>query len=174
MAGVEVHKELIIENYVKEFNHEIVLKKIQKINGINVLSFQHQLAMSIIADQINDHGFQYNRIALRNAYDVYLLSKRVDAKDIIPKFNKLMSPLNCFLAICFVSFGKIDSLDYLKTNEAEKHLYLYNSLLNNEIISKFRIKLKYFQLYIKTRLNIIYKSFFDKNYRYWLFERIFG
>lgn len=174
VAGVEVHKELIIENYVKEFNHEIVLKKIQKINGINVLSFQHQLAMSIIADQINDHGFQYNRIALRNAYDVYLLSKRVDAKDIIPKFNKLMSPLNCFLAICFVSFGKIDSLDYLKTNEAEKHLYLYNSLLNNEIISKFRIKLKYFQLYIKTRLNIIYKSFFDKNYRYWLFERIFG
>ena len=76
IAAVEIHKELFIEKFPHEFNYELINKKVQKINNVNVLSFEHQLALSIIANQINDNGFYYKTIALRNAYDVFLDNKK--------------------------------------------------------------------------------------------------
>ena len=41
----------------------------------------------------------FKRFSLRNAYDVFLLSKKLKQK-VISKFNKLKKPLNCFMANC--------------------------------------------------------------------------
>ena len=72
-------------------------KDVQVLNEVSVLCFEDQLSLSIIAKQINDDGFYYKNIMLRNAYDVYLLSKKTIAKDAFSKFNTLKNPLNCFL-----------------------------------------------------------------------------
>ena len=64
IAAVEIHKELLIEKYSDEFNFIIIQKDAQIINDINVMSFKNQLALSIIAKQINDDGFHYKNIAL--------------------------------------------------------------------------------------------------------------
>jgi len=62
------------------------------------LSDANKLNLSIIANQINDHGFDYKTMALRNAYDVFLLSKKTNAKEAVNALDKLTNPLNCFLA----------------------------------------------------------------------------
>ena len=51
-------------------------------------------------------------MALRNAYDVFLLSKKTNAKDAVNALDKLTNPLNCFLAACYEVFNKVDSLEY--------------------------------------------------------------
>ena len=86
-----------------------------------MLSFENQLSLSIITSQINDYGFEFNRFSLRNAYDVFLLSKKVDTKKVISKFTKLKNPLNCFLANCNLVFGDLESLEYHKTKESENY-----------------------------------------------------
>ncbi len=112
IAAIEIHKELLIEKYANEFNYSFVEKDSQVINGFKVLSYANKLNLSIIANQINDSGFYYKTMALRNAYDVFLLSKKTNAKEALNTLDKLKHPLNCFLAACDEVFNKVDSLEY--------------------------------------------------------------
>lgn len=172
IAAVEIHKELLIEKYAKEFNYNLVDNDTQIINGIKVMSYNNQLSLSIFAKQINDDGYHFKNIALRNAYDVFLLSKKTVAKDAFLKFNTLKNPLNCFLAICFEVFGKVNSLEYKKTNETVKYVDTFYEYLTNESKAKSRTKRVNIELFIKKRVAIIKKSIFDKAHRKWLFKRI--
>ena len=172
IAALEIHKELIVKKYAPVFNYNTIQKETQKINNISVLSFDHQLVLSIAAHQINDLGYHYKSIALRNAYDVFLLSKKVDAKKAISKTSNLKHPLNCFLASCYEVFGELSSLVYEPTKETHRYLMIFNDLLLN--IKKSNRRRKYIkkQIDMKWRFNILYKSFRQKEYRIWLFKRI--
>jgi hypothetical protein len=172
IAGVEIHQDLLLEKYVNEFNYSFVEKDNQVINGTAVLSYANKLNLSIIANQINDSGFYYKTMALRNAYDVFLLSKKINAKDSVNSLNKLSHPLNCFLAACYEVFNKADSLEYKKTKKAASYLSVFNSQFTNPIQTKRRHKRIKIYLLIKFGLNIIYKSVIYKEYRIWLFKRV--
>ena len=171
IAAVEIHKELLLEEFADEFNYTIIQKDSQKINDINILSFENQLALSIIAKQINDKGFYYKNISLRNAYDVFLLSKKTNAIVAFDKFDKLKNPLNCFLASCYEVFNLPKSLEYNATDEIETYLHTFDEYLNDEILRNRRHKKTDRKLFIKSRLDIIYKSLFDKDHRNWLIKK---
>ena len=172
IAAVEIHKEILIEKYANEFNYDFIKKDCLKINNISVMSYKNQLSLSIISKQINDEGFYYKDILLRNAYDVFLLSKKTIAKDAFSKFYTLKNPLNCFLASCFEVFNKPNSLKYTSTKEIETYLARFNDLLiNDQLRNKIHKKTSQI-LTIKKRLDIIYKSFFNKPLRSWLINRI--
>jgi hypothetical protein len=172
IAAIEIHNELLIEKYANEFNYSFVEKDSQIINGIAVLSYGNKLNLSIIANQINDSGFYYKRMALRNAYDVFLLSKKTNAKDAVNTLDKLSQPLNCFLAACCEVFNNVYSLEYNKTKNAASYLNVFNSQFSNIQTTKIRHKRIKIYLFIKNRLNIIYKSIMYKEYRVWLFKRV--
>ena len=172
IAAVEIHKEILIEKYRNEFNYDFINKDCLKTNNISVMSYKNQLSLSIIAKQINDDGFYYKNIMLRNAYDVYLLSKKTIAKDAFSKFNTLKNPLNCFLASCFEVFNKPNSLKYTSTKKIETYLARFNELLKNDELRNKQNKKIDQKIFIKKRLDIIYKSFFNKPYRGWLLKRI--
>ena len=82
----------------------------------------------MLAHQINDYGFEYKSLALRNAYDVFLLSKKTNAKNAFLEFNALRHPLNCFLASCFEIFNKPKTLQYISSNKIEKYLIYFISI----------------------------------------------
>ena len=170
IAAVEVHKELLIEKYSQEFQYDVIHKEIQEINGVMVLSFEHQLALSIISHQINDFGYEYKTIALRNAYDVFLLSKKTNAKDAVNALDNLTNPLNCFLAACYEVFNTVESLEYNKTKNAASYLNIFNSQFISRKTTKRRHKCINIHLFIKSRINILYKVAIYKEYRVWLFH----
>ena len=122
IAAIEIHKELLLEKYTNEFNYCFVEKDSQIINGAAVLSYENKLNLSIIANQINDSGFYFKTMALRNAYDVFLLSKITNAMAALNTLDKLRYPLNCFLAACYEVFNKVDSLKY---NNTKRNTALY-------------------------------------------------
>ena len=171
IAALEIHKELSKEKkYANEFNYNFIENDTQIINGVVVLSYANQINLSIIANQINDSGFYYKTMALRNAYDVFLLSKKTNAKDAVNKLDTLNHPLNCFLAACYEVFNSVASLDYNNTKKTASYLSVFNSQLSNIQKSKKRHnRIKCF-LYTKSRLNFLYKSLLYKEYRVWLFK----
>jgi hypothetical protein len=172
IAAVEVHTELLIEKYRQEFQFDLIYKEIQEINGVMVLSFDHQLALSIISQQINDFGYEYKTIALRNAYDVFLFSKKTNAKAAVNTLDKLANPLNCFLAACYDIFNSVESLEYVNTKKTASYLGTFNSQFTNRKTTKIRHKFIKTYLFLKIRLNILYKSIIYKEYRVWLFKRV--
>ena len=129
------------------------------------------MALSLIAHQINDDGFQYKSIVLRNAYDVSLLSKKANLQTSLEKFIKLKKPLNCFLASSYQVFNAPKSLKYTTTPATEKYLKKFNGLLDNSFLrKKFDAKTAK-KLFIKKRIGLIYKSIFDKDVRNWIIKR---
>ena len=172
IAAVEIHEELISEKYRSEFNYNLVYKNTLKLNNINFLSYNHQAVLSIVSSHIDDYGFYYKELALKNAYDVFLISKKTDIKKTISLYKNLKNPMNCFLACCFFIFGNIYTLDYNKTKKAEKYLSNFDSLVSNDVIRKFRYLLKSIELSIQKRMSIIFKSITSKEHRVWLIKRI--
>lgn len=173
IAAVEIHSEILgKEKYRKEFNYSVVKKDSQVIDGIRVLSDANKLNLSIIANQINDHGFEYKTMALRNAYDVFLLSKKTNAKEAVNALDKLTNPLNCFLAACYEIFNKVDSLIYTNAKKTASYLKIFNGQFDNPTSTKKRRKRLKTYIFIKSRLNILYKSLIHKKYRVWLFKRL--
>jgi hypothetical protein len=173
IAAVEIHKDFLsknINNYTIEFNYSFIEKDSQIINGVSVLSYANKLNLSIIANQINDHGFYYKTMALRNAYDVFLLSKKTNAKNEVNTLDKLAMPLNCFLAACYEVFNSVDSLEYNKTKKAASYLSVFNSQFTKRITTKIRHKRIKRYLFIKSRLNVLYKAVVYKEYRVWMFN----
>ena len=172
IAAIEIHKELLLEKHTNEFNYSFVEKDSQDIKGVTVLSYANKLNLSIIANQINDSGFYYKTMALRNAYDVFLLSKKTNAKDAVNTLDKLSQPLNCFLAACYEVFNKVDSLEYNNTKKAASYLNVFNSQFTSRKRTKRKHKRIKIYLFIKSRVNILYKSIMYKEYRVWLFKRV--
>jgi hypothetical protein len=171
IAAVEIHKEVTIEKYRGEFNCKTTSEEAQLINDFSVLSFENQLSLSIITSQINDYGFELKNFSLRNAYDVFLLSKKVDTKKAISKFTKLKNPLNCFLANCNLVFGDLESLEYYKTKESESYLKAFNNSFNKRE-SNLKINFKLITINLNRRFGIVCKSIFNSENRKWLLNRI--
>ena len=173
IAAIEIHSEILgIEKYRREFNYSVVEKDSQVIDEVRVLSYANKLNLSIIANQINDSGFYYKTIALRNAYDVFLLSKKTIAKEAVNALDKLTNPLNCFLAACYEIFSKVNSLEYNNTKATTSYLSIFNRQFINPKATKKRQKLLKIFLFTKSRLNILYKAAVYKKYRVWLFKRV--
>ena len=172
IAGIEIHSAFtdITKKYTNEFNYSFVEKDIQVVNGVSVLSYANKLNLSIIANQINDNGFYYKTMALRNAYDVFLLSKKTNAKAAVNTLDKLTNPLNCFLAACDEVFNSVDSLEYNKTTKVDLYLRDFYSQFTNPIQRMNKHKRIKRCLFIKSRLNVIYKAMVYKEYRVWLFN----
>ena len=170
IAAIEIHKELLLEKYASEFNYSVVEKDSQIINEVAVLSYANKLNLSILADQINDRSFYYKTMALRNAYDVFLLSKKTNAKAAVNTLDTLSHPLNCFLAACYEVFNSVESLEYNNTKQLASYLSVFNSQFTNPKATKRKHKLIKSYLYIKSRLKYLYRSAVYKEYRVWLFN----
>lgn len=172
IAAVEIHKELTVERYSKEFNYKLVEKNVKKTKDIKVLGYKDQLILSILGNQINDNGYYYKSVSLRNAYDVFLLSKKTNAKDAINSLDKLTYILNCFLSASYEVFNKVDSLEYDSTKKLNIYLRDFNYQLNKTSKNRRRYnRIKNF-LFIRSKIIDIYKNFTHKDFRVWLFKTL--
>lgn len=171
IAAVEIHSEILgIEKYRKEFNYDFVAKDSQVINGVRVLSDANKLNLSIIANQINDRGFEYKTMALRNAYDVFVLSKKTNAMAAVDGLDKLSHSLHCFLAACYEVFDSVESLAYTPTKKVSFYLRTFTDQFTNPKATQRRHKrIKWYQ-FIKTRIALLYKAMLYQEYRVWLFH----
>lgn len=172
IAAVEVHNELISVNYQNEFNYSFVNKDCQVINGFKVLSYSNKLNLSIISNQVVDHGYHYYSFPLKNAYDVFLLSKKTDTINAIKKFDKLFNPLNCFLASCSTVFNNSSTLNYIKTKKTKKYMLTFNKQFENFKEKERRDKRTKKYLTLKYRITQLYNTILNKDCRIWAYKRL--
>ena len=169
MAAIEIHSEFLRKSEAHLFNYDTVKSSIQVKDNVAMLSDGNMLNLSILAGQINDYRYLHRRIALRNAYDVFLLSKKTSAKNAVNTVKGLNHPLHCFLAACGEVFNTPDSLEYTKTKNTKAYLKLFKEQFTNPRKAKRRHTRIKAYLYLKHVLSILYMCVFYKKYRTWLF-----
>tara|TARA_B100000497_G_C7592646_1_gene356321 strand:+ start:36 stop:1016 length:981 start_codon:yes stop_codon:yes gene_type:complete len=171
LAAVEIHKDMILEKYASEFNHTAIKNGIIQKNGFSVLSYDDQKALSIFSNQINDKGFEYKTIGLKNTYDFLLLNSKKPGIEFALRYNKLKKIIMCFLASVNYMVGDL-ALDIDNNQKVKWHLKIFKSFLHDPKKRKYYSKIVRIKFILVYRLKIILKSFIDKNYRTWLFKRI--
>ena len=172
IAAIEIHKHIIIKKYANEFNYRFVQRDCIFINKISVLSYANKLNLSIISSHINDDGFYYKTIALRNSYDVFLLSKKTNVKNAFNSLNKLSHPLNCFLAACYEIFNEPESLKYNPSAKIESYLSGFNSQFTNPIPKKRYTIFYKIYIFVKRIFFVLFKSISHVEYRVFLFKSL--
>ncbi|WP_053991020.1 nucleotidyltransferase family protein [Mangrovimonas sp. TPBH4] len=80
LAAVELHTGLLIFQHRKLINLEHMLQSKQLVNGISIPNNYYFNLHNILSWQINDHGYFYNRISLKNSYDSLVLGLYKDEK----------------------------------------------------------------------------------------------
>jgi hypothetical protein len=169
MAAIEIHSEFLRKSEAHLFNYDTVKSSIQVIDNVAMLSDGNMLNLSILAGQINDYRYLYRRIALRNAYDVFLLSKKTSAKNAVNTVKGLSHPLHCFLAACGEVFNSPDSLAYTQTKQTNAYLKLFKEQFTNPRKAKRRHARIKLYIHLKLILTKFYKAVIYKQYRIWLF-----
>ena len=172
IAAVEVHKEYLIEKHIGEFNYKTTHQSIQTINGVRVLSYANKINLSIIANQINDKRYYYKTIGLRNAYDVFLLSKQTVAHKAMASLPTLKEPLECFIAAAYEVFNKPTSLKYSTSKATETFLNHFQLQFINPSKTKRRHRLLQLKILFQIRLEILWKAVVDRNTRKWVLYRL--
>jgi hypothetical protein len=170
IGAIEVHKELLRERYRPKFNYSHIEHSLIKIKNFYLIAYPEQLHYNLLVHQINDFGFIYNLISLRKAYDVYLLSKKVNMKNYLDELNEFKNPVNSFIAAQNQLFNI--AIPNKKNKKIQKYVNIYIKLLNNRVFrEKFR-KRKKLKIAWNYRINILIESLYRKDYRIWLKNEI--
>jgi len=172
IAAVEIHKEVVIKKYTNDFSYKTLSKQLIKTKqGQLVLSYKNQLLLSTFAYQINDRGQQLNMIALRNAYDVFLLSKKTNNTQYIDKNSKIYRPLYTFLLLCKEVFNHPSSIQIPNDFSAKSYLNKFQELLANPEQIQKRNQKTHLTYLIKVLASILLEAVYKREPRKWLYAK---
>jgi hypothetical protein len=85
VSGIEVHRLPVSVKYSKLLNYDIIAGEMRTPEGrpgCLVLSDKHKVMLSFIHSQLSHRGHKYGTASLRDVYDLWLLSKRINYADI--------------------------------------------------------------------------------------------
>lgn len=82
LASVEIHRKLLHKEVKGQLSPIKVLENKQIINNLTIPSNLDLLKHTILNFQINDYGYEYNYLGLRNSYDTLILLPHVNKLEI--------------------------------------------------------------------------------------------
>lgn len=170
IAAVEVHKYLGQKKYQNEFNYKSLSNNLLRKNSLCMMIYEDQLCLSIIAYQIHDNGQYFNTIHLRNAYDIFLLSQKIDTLEAIQNLRRIFHPLNNFLALCSAVLSY--RITFKQNNKATQYLEHFEKIISNKDYRQMNYNNVRNKLKWKRRFRILKCLFLHKSYRLWVIERV--
>ena len=160
--AIEVHLEVTREAYRKIFNYETIAPTARKVNTFSLFSYEHQIFHTLMNHQLNDLGYLYKNIALRNYYDVFLLAQKENTLKSIEKFPKTYKELNTFLAVASTIFSNTPAIIFKETGHVIRERDSILALLDTP--KKHQQRNAYLKKWVlhKTRARLLFKAFYSK------------
>lgn len=168
VASVEIHRIPVDEEYLNLFNAEMINRELKKVDGFCfVLSDKHKLFLNFIHSQITNKGHKSALFSLRDVYDLYLLSEKINVTELL----KEIKPRKKATAYFYVSQKLLGTnIGYTtKPTLSDKWLHYKHDLnFSNKIFysaNKFateiydRIIIRYFGLIVKSLYSKKTRSF---------------
>jgi len=170
--AVEIHQEMILKKYTSIFNYDFVQPTIIRKKRISFMSYTHQILHTIINKQLNDHGYRYKNIALRNYYDLFLLSYKADSLESIYELPTIKKQLNSFLSNASYVFNKPNTITFQENKRVERYTRSTISSLDKPRLQSFKKRCITIQLSTMARMTILCKALYQKKYFLFVMDRI--
>ena len=106
MGAVEIHSHLLNKKHNSLLESSLILKNKKLVNSISIPENTALLAHNILNYQINDHGYYFNNMHLRNAYDTLLILQK--APNYSYTENTYVKNYFYFLSVLFDDIPKFD------------------------------------------------------------------
>ena len=175
VASVEVHRQILGYPSCKYIDGRTLITNSKNLDlpvKACVLCDQHQIIHNILHVQISHEDFYYARVNIRQGYDLYLLSQRVNPLDVVNSFGKYFYRMNCNLAITNKIFFNPVTLNYAPNLQTKIYLDRISRHVNYAKWDRFSHGILFllvrFSRYTLTLIRIIY----DKKSRDALFTRM--
>ena len=162
--AIEAHIEMTLEKFSSIFNYQTIKPQLRKVHGYTLLSDSQQITHTLINKQLNDYGHLYKNIALRNYYDVYLLSFNANTLTSIVKFPTIFNRLNSFLSNASFLFSNSPTIIFEENSKTLRHKKAILKRL--ETPSKYRLRNSAIKLHLKTktRAKLLLKACYSKKH----------
>lgn len=172
IAAVEIHKAVIQPPHQQELTHQIMTgNSKQPIDSFFVPSYAHQAIHNIMNVQINDKGFLYGKVMMRQMYDGYLLSFKRGVLEACKNYKPDFYAKNLYLKLMQHIF-KAEHLIFEDSLLIDILMFRYDLSINYPKMSRFINGMIYFSIrfyhYPKTIIQACYK----KEVRLYIFRRI--
>jgi hypothetical protein len=172
IACIEIHKELLRKEFSSIFNYNIIIDKLQIINEINLLDYEHQLYLIVFSNQINDYGWQYKSIQLRTLYDIFLISKKCSLDNLHQFDDKIKDLISIYITVINLILNEIMYLKVKHKKEHDTYIKEFLFLLQNDKIRQKHFKITKNKIILKERIHLLFQSLFSLNYRRWFLKRL--
>ena len=160
-GAVELHEYLIVKPFDNYINSANVLSNKQCVNSVNVPCPIDLLYHNALNYQINDNGYFYTNLSLRNAYDcIVILDKH---RDINTKTIKPNRKISSYFHIIGLHFRDISSFSKSPLMKLKASLYL--TKVKHKIFFQIWNTVIKYGLKIKILTLRFFKFIFDQNYR---------
>ncbi len=175
IAAVEIHRQILLYPFYRAIEFNKITKKRKKLNlsdSAFVLSDEHQIIHTILNVQLNDSGYYYAGIFLRQIYDLLLLSSRKNPLLVVQDFGSFFHRMNANLALSSLVLGNPESITYRKNFPAKWFLFRIIVNLKHPRLER----LIYIQLYFIQRFanygKTIIRCFYNKHVRQSLIDKL--
>ena len=170
--AIEVHLEMTLKKFSTIFNYQIIKPYLRKKDTFTLLSHEHQVAHTIINKQLNDYGYLYKNIALRNYYDLFLLSFNANTLKSIGEFPKIFKQLNSFLALASCVFPNMKSIIFERKSSVTSYKNSILKLLNTPEKRQNRNRILRFYIINNARIKLLTKALHSKSHFIYVLHKL--
>lgn len=174
-ANVEVHRQVLQIPYDKSLPNELIVRDKLALNlpfTACVMSHEHQIIHNILNVQINDFGYYYAGIFLRQSYDLFLLSRRENPLVVTQNYGKFFHRVNGYLAVSHELFDHPDCIPWQADFSAKSFLNRIKRNLDNPRWERLSHALLYLILRFSNYARVLVRITHNKDARRLLFKRL--
>jgi len=174
-ADIEIHRSPVENRFTSKFNSDNIFDKkvtIPTIQNCFVTCDEHKLIHTFIHSQLSHKGHSYRIASLRDLYDFYRISERIDFNYVLPeiKEKKKVKSFFSLLQYMFKSEISSDSLQYQINN---KYVRQINWFLNHPKQHRLYINfVKAIDIFIERPFLKIKNALLNKSSRLSLIKRL--
>jgi len=172
-ADVEVHRLLVENDYSKHFNYYTIISDIKKSNSLPkyaTLSDKHKAELNFFHAYFI---FEFNgNISFRNAYDLFLISKRTDLSVLVKQLQHQTKNCITYFLFAFHMLGIDDQLSIKHGFRYKKFLLKHSWRFKHSYLVKPFLLIGYLKYVFLVYTDKLGKILIYKEYRKGLFMRL--
>jgi len=174
-AAVEIHRQILMIPYNKTIDSKELIRACRRLDlpvKAYVLGDAHQIIHNILNVQINDHGYYYADIFLRQEYDLLLLAKRINSLQVVRDFGHYLPRMNGNLAVTAKILNNPDCISFEPNWQVNLFLKRIMRNINHLRWKRFSHAVLYLTLRFSNYARVLIHITYDKDARDSLFTRL--
>ena len=174
-GAVEIHRQIFVSSFYETMDNEFIVRNCRMLHIPSkavVLSNMHQIVYNILNVQINDKGYYYGKVFLRQIYDLLLLSARDNPLAVVKAFGGLFNQMNVNLALADQLLDHPGTIYFQPNWRTKLFLSRIYFKIDHPRWSRFSNGFLYLLFRFSNSANYIIRAIFDRNIRRSVYNRI--